>query len=60
MRHRQTSNRLGEILVSHGGEYENGFLLGCRVLQPHRSLPKFQRCLLPQVDRPDDGGSKHH
>jgi hypothetical protein len=38
-------------------EYEDGCLLGCCTVQSGRSLPTFQRCLLPHL--PDDGGSKH-
>jgi hypothetical protein len=47
-----------EISDSHGGEYEDGRLLGCSAVWLYGiSLPAFQRCLLPL--RPDDGGSKH-
>jgi hypothetical protein len=38
---------LGEISVFDGGDYEDGCLLGCCVLQSGRSLPTFQRCMLP-------------
>jgi hypothetical protein len=38
---------LGEISGSHGGEHEDGCLLGCCAMQSGRSLPTFQRCLLP-------------
>jgi hypothetical protein len=37
----------GEILGSHGGEYEDGCLLACCAVQSGRSLTTFQRCLLP-------------
>jgi hypothetical protein len=36
-----------EISGSHGGEYEDDCLLGCCVVESGRSLPKFQRFLLP-------------
>jgi hypothetical protein len=53
------------IWGSHGSEYEDGCLLGCNTMQSGRSLPAFQRSLLPpssgrwQGDRPDDGGSNY-
>jgi hypothetical protein len=37
----------GEISGSHGGEYEDDCLLGCCAVLSGRSLPTFQRCLLP-------------
>jgi hypothetical protein len=54
------------IWGSHGGEYEDGCLLGCSTVQSGRSLPTFQSSLLPPSsgrwwaigDRPDDGDSK--
>jgi hypothetical protein len=36
------------ISGSHGGEYEDGCLLGCCAVQSGRSLPTFQRCMLTQ------------
>jgi hypothetical protein len=52
---------------SHGGEYEDGCLLGCSAMKTGMSLPTFQRSvLLPSserfpargfIHRPDDGGS---
>jgi hypothetical protein len=36
-----------EISGSHGGEYEDGCLLGCCVVWSGGSSPTFQRCLLP-------------
>jgi hypothetical protein len=47
-----------EISGSHSGEYKDGCLLGCCAVWSGRSLPTFQRCLLP----PSSGrewGSKH-
>jgi hypothetical protein len=35
-----------EILGSHGGEYDDGCLLGCCTVWSGRSLSTFQRCLL--------------
>jgi hypothetical protein len=35
------------IWGSHGGEYEDGCLLGCSAVYSGRSLPTFQRSLLP-------------
>jgi hypothetical protein len=36
----------GEILCSHGGDYEDGCLLGCCAMLSGRSSLTFQRCLL--------------
>jgi hypothetical protein len=36
-----------EVSGSHGAEYEDGCLLGCCTVLFSRSLPTFQRCLLP-------------
>jgi hypothetical protein len=38
---------LSRIWGYHGGEYEDGCLLGCSAVQSGRSLPTFQRSLLP-------------
>jgi hypothetical protein len=38
---------VGEILGSHGGEYEDDCFLCCCAVQSGRSLPTFQRYLLP-------------
>jgi hypothetical protein len=54
-------------LGSHGGEYEDGCLVGCWALWTGRILLTFQRCLLPPLSGwwlihrplPDDEGSKH-
>jgi hypothetical protein len=40
-----------DISGFHGGEYEDGCLLGCCTLWTGRSLPTFQRCLLPPSSR---------
>jgi hypothetical protein len=48
-----------EISGSHSSEYEDGCLLGCCAMQPGRSLPTFQRCLLPPSSGQYDGGGKH-
>jgi hypothetical protein len=37
---------------SHGGEYEDGCLLGCSAVQSGRSLPTIQRFLLPPSSGP--------
>jgi hypothetical protein len=39
--------RSGETSGSHGDVYEDGCLLGCCAVYSGRSLPTFQRCLLP-------------
>jgi hypothetical protein len=44
---RRRSLSLSGIWGSHGSEYENECLLGCCTLWSGRSLPTFQRCLLP-------------
>jgi hypothetical protein len=36
-----------KITGSHGGEFEDGCLLGCCPIKSGRCSPKFQRCLLP-------------
>jgi hypothetical protein len=36
-----------EISGSQGSEYEDGCLLDCCAMYSDRSLPTFQRCLLP-------------
>jgi hypothetical protein len=36
-----------EISGSQGGEYEDGCLMGCCAVKSGRSLPTFQRCLMP-------------
>jgi hypothetical protein len=41
------------ICGSHGGDYEDGRLLGCGAVQTGMILPTFQRS-----HRPEDGGSK--
>jgi hypothetical protein len=33
----------GEVSGSHGGEFDDGCLLGCYTMQPGRGLRKFQR-----------------
>jgi hypothetical protein len=38
--------RYCEFSGSHGGEYEDGCLLGCCAVKSGRSSPTFQRCLL--------------
>jgi hypothetical protein len=40
-------NNLNRIWGSHGGEYEDGCLLGYSAVLSGRSLPTFQRSLLP-------------
>jgi hypothetical protein len=40
-------NYLSEISGSHGSEYEDDCLLGCCAVKSGRSLPTFQRCLVP-------------
>jgi hypothetical protein len=40
-------NYVSRIWGSHGGEYEEGCLLGCSTVKSGRSLPTFQRSLLP-------------
>jgi hypothetical protein len=50
---------LSRIWVSHGGECEVGCLLGCNTVSSVRSLPTFQRYLLPPSSGPDYGGSKY-
>jgi hypothetical protein len=42
---------ISRIWCSHGGEYEEGCLLGCSAMQSGRSLPTF-------THHPDDGGNK--
>jgi hypothetical protein len=40
-------NKPSEISGFHGGEYEDGCLLGCCALLSGRNLLTFHRCLLP-------------
>jgi hypothetical protein len=39
-------SNLCKISGSHGGEYQDGCLLGCWAMQSGRNWPKFQTCLL--------------
>jgi hypothetical protein len=34
------------ISSSHGGEYKDGWLVGCCAVQSGKRLPTFQKCLL--------------
>jgi hypothetical protein len=45
-----------EISGSHGGEYEEGCLLGCCAVYSGRSFRHFRDF---RAMSPDDGGSKH-
>jgi hypothetical protein len=47
----ERTNRSSEISGSHGGEHEDGCLLGCCAVQSGRSLQTFQRYLLPPSSR---------
>jgi hypothetical protein len=59
-------NYIGEISGPHSGVYEDDCLLGCCSVWSGRSLPTFQRCLLPPsrpwwcrnaIFSPEDGDS---
>jgi hypothetical protein len=51
---------LSRIWGSHGGEYEDGCLLGCSTVLSGRSLPAFQRTLLPPSSRRWVKAYSHH